>query len=125
MITGAHFLVYSADADADRRFLREAFDFATVDAGGGWLIFGLPPAELAVHPADMNFVQQHGTYDLLGCVLYLMCNDIGQEMKRLQAKNVICSSTEEADWGISTTVALPSGGRIGLYEPRHASVVEI
>jgi hypothetical protein len=124
MIIGAHLLLYSVDADADRQFLREAFDLAAVDAGGGWLIFGLPPAELAVHPAAINFVQQHGAYDLSGCILYLMCDDIGQEMKRLQAKNVICSSTEEADWGISTTVLLPSGGRIGLYEPRHAIAVE-
>lgn len=123
MITGAHFLVYSDDADADRRFLRDTFGFAAVDAGGGWLIFGLPPAELAVHPAETNFAQRHGTFELMGCVLYLMCDDIDEEIQRLQARNVICSSTEHEDWGISTTVPLPSGGRIGLYQPRHATAV--
>jgi hypothetical protein len=124
MITGAHFLFFSVDADADRRFLRETFGFVALDAGGGWLIFGLPPAELAIHPAEMSFVQQHGTLDLIGSVLYLMCDNIAQEIERLQAKNVICSSTEEADWGISTTVPLPSGGRIGLYEPKHSTAIE-
>jgi hypothetical protein len=125
MITGAHFLLYSADADADRRFLRDTFGFAAVDVGEGWLIFGLPPAELAVHPADTTFAQRHGELDLTGCVLYLMCDNIEHEIQRLREKNVNCSSTDEAEWGISTTVPLPSGGRIGLYEPRHATAIDI
>ena len=123
MITGAHFLLYSADADADRKFLRDIFAFPAVDAGGGWLIFGMPPTELAVHPADVDFAQRHGALELLGCVLYLMCDDIDEEIERLRAKNVTCSPTERADWGLSTTVPLPSGGRIGLYQPTHATAV--
>jgi|SRR5687767_8247780 hypothetical protein len=123
MITGAHFLLYSADADADRKFLRSTFGFPAVDAGGGWLIFGMPPTELAVHPAETSFAQRHGQLELLGCVLYLMCDDIDEEVERLRAKNVTCSEMERADWGMSTTVPLPSGGRIGLYQPTHATAV--
>jgi hypothetical protein len=123
MITGAHLLLYSDDADADRKFLRDTFDFSAVDAGDGWLILALPPAELGVHPAATKFVQQHGTLELLGCVLYLMCDDVEREIQRLESKRVTCSKTEHAEWGISTTILLPSGGRIGLYQPTHATAV--
>ena len=73
MIIGAHFLLYSRDADADRQFLHDVLGFRGVDAGDGWLIFALPPAEIAVHPASRNFVQRHAEHELLGAVLYLMC----------------------------------------------------
>ena len=76
MITGAHFLLYSKDPEADRAFLREILEFRAVDLGHGWLIFALPPAELAVHPSDANFVQKHAEHDLIGTTLYLMCDDL-------------------------------------------------
>jgi hypothetical protein len=123
MITGAHFLLYSSDAEADRAFLRDVLRFPAVDAGGGWLIFGLPPAELGVHPANGPFSQTHGEHDLLGCVLYLMCDDLGSSMKALQAKGGSCTEIEEAEWGLKTTVRLPSGGEIGLYQPAHPTAI--
>ncbi len=120
MITGAHFLLYSRDADADRAFVKEALGFRSVDAGHGWLIFALPPSELAVHPGEENFVQQHADHALMGAVLYLMCDDIHATARQLAEKGVACSAIEDAGWGIRTTLRLPSGGELGLYEPRHA-----
>ena len=110
---GAHVILYSSDADADRAFLADAFGLDSTDAGGGWLIFGLPPAEVAVHPAEQP-----------GCELYLMCRDLASEMERLAALDVKCSDVEEARWGSITKVALPSGSELGLYEPRHPTMVE-
>ncbi len=121
MITGAHVLLFSPDAEADRRFLQDAFAFPSVDVGEGWLIFRLPPAELAAHPAAGSFVQRHGEEELLGCVLYLMCDDLEREMGALAARGVVCTPPQDADWGTSTIIRLPSGGSIGLYQPRHAS----
>ena len=123
MISGAHLLLYSADADADRRFLAETLRFPAADAGEGWLIFALPPAELAVHPAEPELVRRQGHDDLIGCALYLMCDDVAAERARLAALGVECSPPVEAGWGISTTIPLPGGGRIGLYQPRHPSPV--
>jgi hypothetical protein len=123
MITGAHVLIYSADADADRRFLAETFGFPAVDAGEGWLIFALPPAELAVHPGQGDFAQRHAEEDLIGCVLYLMCDDVAAERARLAALGIECSPPLEAGWGVATTIPLPSGGRIGMYEPHHPSPI--
>jgi hypothetical protein len=113
MIYGSHLVVFSADADADRAFLAEVFGFEHVDAGGGWLIFGLPPAEVAIHPAETPASE-----------LYLMCDDLGAEMRTLAEKGVQCSEVEEARWGSLTKVRLPSGGEVGLYQPRHAAMVE-
>jgi catechol 2,3-dioxygenase-like lactoylglutathione lyase family enzyme len=112
VIFGAHVVVFSTDADADRDFLREVFGLDHVDAGGGWLIFGLPPAEAAVHPADAP-----------GAQLYLMCEDLDAEMARLAALGVECSEVEQARWGAVTTIRLPGGGDLGLYEPRHPTMV--
>jgi len=123
MIRGAHFLLYSKDADADRKFLREVLRFRSVDAGHGWLIFGLPPAELAVHPAEGNFVQRHAEHDLLGAVLYLMCDDVKAEVKKLKAKKVKCAAIEAAPWGMFTSFRLPSGGELGLYQPTHPTAI--
>jgi hypothetical protein len=120
MINGAHFLLYSKDPDADRRFINDVLQFRSVDVGHGWLIFGLPASELAVHPSDRNFVQDHADHPLLGAVLYLMCDDIRAEIESLRARNVGCSEVVEAEWGIKTTIPLPSGGEIGLYQPKHA-----
>lgn len=119
MILGAHFLFYSPDADADRAFFRDVLGFPSVDAGHGWLIFALPPAELGVHPADGEFVQRHAGRDRLGALLYLMCDDLRSTMKELAAKGVPLGEVQEAEWGATTTVGLPSGGEIGLYQPKH------
>lgn len=110
MIFGAHVVVYSEDADADRAFLSEVLGLSSVDAGHGWLIFALPPAELALHPADSPAAE-----------LYFMCDDLRAEMTSFVAKGVHCSPVEEARWGSVTRLQLPGGGFVGLYEPKHAS----
>ena len=109
MINGAHILIHSADAEADRAFFRDIFGFGSVDAGGGWLIFALPVAEAAFHPAGEN--DRHE--------LYLMCGDLKTEMAALRNKGVECSEVVEARWGSITRIRLPGGGAIGLYEPKH------
>jgi catechol 2,3-dioxygenase-like lactoylglutathione lyase family enzyme len=111
MIFGAHVIVYSTDADADRAFLRDVLGFSSVDAGHGWLIFALPPAEVAVHPAETN-----GKHEL-----YFMCDDLKAEMSALNEKGVISSDVEEARWGSITRIRLPGGGEVGLYQPKHPS----
>jgi catechol 2,3-dioxygenase-like lactoylglutathione lyase family enzyme len=113
MISGAHVVLFSCDADADRTFLREVLGFESVDAGGGWLIFALPPAEAAVHPGEE-----------FGTELYLMCDELGAEMQRLALRGVECSAVEEARWGSITRIRLPGGGRLGLYQPRHPTMLE-
>ena len=123
MIFGAHFLLYSKDPEADRAFFRDVLGFRFVELDGGWLIFALPPAELAVHPASGDFEQSHGGHALVGTVLYLMCDDLPALVQSLQEKNVSCSAFQEAPWGTSTTVRLPSGGEVGLYQPRHATAL--
>jgi catechol 2,3-dioxygenase-like lactoylglutathione lyase family enzyme len=121
MITGAHVLLYSRDADADRRFLHDVLGFRGVDAGGGWLILALPPAEVAVHPTSDNAGHQHAGHDLLGAVLYLMCDDLPATLDSLAAKGAATTEVEREDWGIRTTIRLPSGGELGLYQPTHPS----
>ena len=123
MITGAHLLLYSNDPQADRKFFRDVLGLPTVDAGGGWLIFGLPPAELGVHPAPSPFVQRHADHDILGAVLYFMCDDLESTTKSLAAKGVACTEVEKAEWGVKTTVRLPSGGEVGLYQPSHPTAL--
>ncbi len=112
MIFGAHVIVYSRDADADRAFLGDVFGFNSIDAGHGWLIFALPPAEVAVHPADGPSAE-----------LYLMSDDLEAEMRSLAARGVACSEVEEARWGSVTTIRLPGGADVGLYQPRHPMAV--
>jgi catechol 2,3-dioxygenase-like lactoylglutathione lyase family enzyme len=109
MIFGAHVIVYSKDADADRAFLKDVLGLSSVDAGHGWLIFAMPPAEVAVHPADGN-----GRHEL-----YWMCDDLKAEIKALAAKGIQCSKVHEERWGSITMIKLPGGGEIGLYQPRH------
>ena len=113
MIFGAHVIVYSKDADADRAFLRDVLGFKPVDAGHGWLIFAMPPAEAAVHPAEEN-----GRHEL-----YLMCDDVKAEIAALEAKGVHCSDVHNERWGSLTHIRLPGGGEIGLYQPRHEMAV--
>jgi catechol 2,3-dioxygenase-like lactoylglutathione lyase family enzyme len=109
MIIGAHAIIYSKDAEADRAFFRNVLEFDSVDAGGGWLIFGLPPAEVAVHPADSN-----GRHEL-----YLMCDDVSATVHSLQAKGIACQPVTDEGWGLLTSLTLPGGGAVGLYQPRH------
>ena len=111
MITGAHAIIYSEDPEATRAFLRDKLGFSrSVDAGGGWLIFALPPAELAVHPEASG-----GRHEL-----YLMCDDIHATVAQLQAEGVeFTSPVTDQRWGLLTSLKLPGGGELGLYEPRH------
>ena len=110
MITGVHALLFTPDAEAVRAFLRDTLELRSVDAGGGWLIFGLPPAELAAHPGEE-----------LGTELYLMCDDIEATTEELCAKGVeLTRPVADEGWGLVTAIALPGGGELGLYEPRHA-----
>jgi catechol 2,3-dioxygenase-like lactoylglutathione lyase family enzyme len=113
MIFGAHLVLYSTDAEADRAFLVDVLGLDSVDAGGGWLIFGLPPAEAAVHPAEAPAAE-----------LYLMCDDLEEEMRALSERGVVCSAVDEARWGSITKITLPSGLEIGLYQPRHPTAIE-
>ena len=123
MITGAHILLYSHDPDADRAFFRDVLQFRGVDAGGGWLIFKLPPAEVAVHPADAGEVP--GGHRLLEAQFYLMCDDLQAFIKSLEAKKVSCTEVTRERWGMKTTIKLPSGGEIGLYQPSHATATNL
>jgi hypothetical protein len=111
MITGAHAILYSKDDDADRAFLRDVLGFPFVDAGGGWLIFRLPPAEVAIHPSDESS----------GHELYLMTDDVEGLVASLRARGLETSPISEQRWGRLTHVTLPGGGRLGVYEPRHKS----
>ena len=113
MIFGAHVIVYSKDPTADRAFLRDILGFRSVDAGHGWLIFALPPAEVAVHPTGNN--DRHE--------LYFMRDDLRSEMLALAEKGVGCSEVQEARWGSVTKIRLPGGGEVGLYEPKHPSAL--
>jgi catechol 2,3-dioxygenase-like lactoylglutathione lyase family enzyme len=115
VIYGAHMIVYSKDAEADRAFFRDVLGFASVDAGHGWLIFATPPAEVAFHPSDTNDVHE----------LYFMCEDLNAEMSALAEKGVHCSDVQEARWGSITKIQLPGGGRIGLYQPKHPTAIGI
>jgi hypothetical protein len=123
MISGIHVLLYSANAEADRAFIRDRLGFPHVDIGHGWLIFALPPAEAAVHPGDGRFAQAHADTMMLGALLYLMCDDLPAEIAALAAKGVTCGPVQEQDWGRATSVPLPSGGSLGLYEPAHRTAL--
>jgi catechol 2,3-dioxygenase-like lactoylglutathione lyase family enzyme len=111
MIHGAHVIVFSKDAEADRAFFRDVLGYQFADAGHGWLIFALPPAEVAVHPSDANDVHE----------LYFMCDDVHAFMASMKARNVACSPVDEQRWGSITRMSLPGGGKIGVYQPKHAS----
>ena len=113
MIFGAHVVVYSKNPTADRAFFREVLGTSFVDAGHGWLIFALPPAEVAVHPAEEN--DRHE--------LYFMCDDLKAEISALGKKGVWCSEVQEARWGSITKIRLPGGGEVGLYQPKHPSAL--
>jgi hypothetical protein len=113
MLTGAHVIVYSKDAEADRVFFRDVLGCPFIDAGHGWLIFALPPAEVAVHPASEN-----GRHEL-----YLMCDDVGAFRTEMASKGVVTSAIREERWGSVTELTLPGGGKVGVYQPKHPSPV--
>ncbi len=110
MITGAHAIIFSTQPEADRAFLRDVLHLPNVDAGEGWLIFALPPAEMAVHPYKRNNVHR----------LYLMCDDIKSFIAEMQQQNVACDELTEPEWGVLTEISLPGGGKLGVYQPKHA-----
>lgn len=113
VVFGAHLVLYSQDAEADRRFLTDTFGLNSIDAGHGWLIFAMPPSELAIHPGDAASAE-----------LYLMCDDLVTEIESLATRGVQCSTIEEARWGSITKVTLPGGGEVGLYQPRHPLAID-
>ena len=123
MITGAHVLFYSTEPEADRAFLRDFLKLRAIDVGEGWLIFTFPPTEAAVHPAEHEHLFQHGGRPMLGAVVYLMCDDLRETMASLKKNGVTFSPIEEAAWGIKTTIRLPSGGDLGLYQPLHPTAI--
>ena len=110
MITGAHTLLYSSNPELDRNFFRDVLSLPNVDVGEGWLIFGLPPAEVAVHDAENG-----GSHEL-----YLMCDEIESFMNQMHDREVECTPVEDQGWGLVTHVTLPGGSKLGVYEPRHA-----
>jgi hypothetical protein len=118
MIFGAHFLLYSANADADRAFLRDVLELSAVDVGRGWLIFEMPPTEIAVHPGDQT-VPPNSDDGVTGAAVYLMCDNLESTMRTLREKRVNFTRVVEAPWGTVTTFALPSGANVGLYQPKH------
>ena len=141
MINGAHIVLYTTDAEADRAFFRDVLNFPSVDAGHGWLIFALPPAEAAFHDFDkqswvkqsrdkksldkksldkkspeQNDARQNSRHEL-----YLMCDDLAATLRDLKSKNVPVSATTEQRWGTLATLTLPSGSKLAIYQPKHPS----
>ena len=110
MTTGIHLIIYSKDAEADKAFFRDVLKYPNVDVGRGWLIFGLPPAELAVHPSSEN-----GRHEI-----YLMCDDIRKFVEQMSKAKVPCSAIQDEGWGLLVQLTLPGGGQLGVYQPRHA-----
>jgi hypothetical protein len=109
MLTGAHSIIYSKDSEADRNFFRDILELTSVDVGQGWLIFGLPPAEVAVHPGEND---EHE--------FYLMVDDVNAFVAEMKAKNIPCGDVQDMGWGVLTQLTLPGGGKLGVYQPRHA-----
>ncbi len=110
MLTGAHSIIYSQNPEADRVFFRDVLQLTKVDVGHGWLIFGLPPAEVAVHPSDENDLHE----------FYLMCDDVKAFIAEMKRKSVVCGEVQDMGWGVLTKLTLPGGGKLGVYQPRHA-----
>ncbi len=110
MIIGSHSIIYSTSPEADRAFLRDVIELTHVDVGDGWLIFGLPPSEVAVHPSDKNDVHE----------FYLMCDDVKALVAEMNTRGILCGPVQDRGWGLLTELTLPGGGKLGIYEPRHA-----
>ena len=110
MIVGAHSVIYSRNPEADRAFLKDVLQLPYVEVGGGWLIFGLPPSEVAVHPSENNGVHE----------LYLICRDVNEFVAAMKERGLNCSAVQSLGWGMMTRVTLPGGGTLGVYEARHS-----
>lgn len=110
MINGVHLIIYSTDAEADKIFFRDVLHLTNVDVGNGWLIFGLPPSELAVHPSSENDHQE----------IYLMCEDIKAFVQQISKQKIVCSEIQNQGWGQLVQLTLPGGSKLGVYQPRHA-----
>jgi hypothetical protein len=119
MIHGVHLLLNSIKPEADRAFFRDVLNFRHVDAGDGWLIFALPPAEMGVHPAERDLTQPHAGQNLAAATVYLMCDNLRETIDLLSAKGIDHTEIQEADWGIASSIRLPGGAQLGLYEPHH------
>lgn len=115
MIIGAHAIIFSKDPEADRAFLKDVLHLPHVDAGEGWLIFELPPAELAVHPYKRNNLHR----------FYLMCDDIERFIEEMKQRDIACDEVMVAEWGLLTNISLPGGGKLGVYQPRHARPTDL
>lgn len=110
MIIGAHSIIYSKEPEEDRAFLRDILRLTNVDVGDGWLIFGLPPAEVAVHPSDKNDLHE----------FYFMCDDINAFVAEMGKAEIKCEPVQDMGWGVLSQITLPGGSKIGVYQPRHA-----
>ena len=115
MIIGVHALIYSKEPEQVRAFLKDVLEFKPIDIGHGWLIFALPPAELAVHPGEGP-----GRHEL-----YLMCDDVKALIKKLESKGYETREVQDVGWGLRTAVTVPGGDQLGIYEPRHASPIKL
>jgi len=113
MMQGVHALIYAKDAEKTRAFFRDVLELPSVEAGRGWLIFALPPSELAVHPTDGEERAE----------LYLMCRDVKATIAALEAKGVAATAVTEEPWGFVTTLTIPGGLRIGIYQPKHPTAI--
>jgi catechol 2,3-dioxygenase-like lactoylglutathione lyase family enzyme len=113
MIFGAHVIVFTHDAEADRDFFRDVLGLSSVDSGGGWLIFEMPPSEVAFHPTDESPTNE----------IYLLCDDLAAEMEVLESKGVVFTPVDEERWGTITRFTLPGGTTIGLYQPKHPTAL--
>jgi catechol 2,3-dioxygenase-like lactoylglutathione lyase family enzyme len=113
MIFGAHVIVFTHDAEADRNFFRDVLGMPSVDSGGGWLIFEMPPSEIAFHPTDESPTNE----------IYLLCDDLAAEMQHLEEKGVDFTAIDEERWGTITRFTLPGGTTIGLYQPKHPTAL--
>ena len=110
MIIGAHSIIYSTNAEADRALLRDVLHLPNVDVGDGWLIFGLPPSEVAIHPSEKDNVHE----------FYLMVDDIKAFVREMEKQRVNCEPVQDMGWGLLSQLVLPGGGKLGVYQPRHA-----
>jgi catechol 2,3-dioxygenase-like lactoylglutathione lyase family enzyme len=116
MINGAHIILYSTNAEADRAFIHDVLGFKGVDVGGGWLIFKLPPAEVAVHPTEEDAKHE----------FYLMCDDLEKTLTDLTAKGVTISKPINLQsWGKLASIKLPSGADLSIYQPRHQTAYDL
>lgn len=110
MIVGVHSVIYSTNPEEDRAFFRDVLQLPNIDVGGGWLIFGLPPAEVALHPSDKNNLHE----------FYLLCEDIEAFVAAMKDRAIVCGPVQNRGWGLLTQLTLPGGGKLGVYQPRHA-----